>query len=55
MNIPKDPNLTISCMSCVAGKLQNTYSPIDIIDMKKDGSISDIFMKYYDSCQSVCV
>ena len=55
MNIPKELNLSIPCISCVAGKLEQNYSPIDIIKMNKDGSISDIFMKYYDSCKPPCV
>jgi hypothetical protein len=55
INIPKDLNLPTPCISCIAGKLQNTYSPIDIINMNKDGSINNIFMNSYDSCKPPCV
>jgi hypothetical protein len=55
IKIPKDLNLPTPCISCIAGKLQNTYSPIDIINMNKDGSINNIFMNSYDSCKPPCV
>ena len=54
MNIPKELNLSSPCISCVAVKLEQNYSPIDIIKMNKDGSINQIFMNSYESCKPSC-